>query len=224
MLKYALKSLMAPILFRYPPPSDMKPERLLLYLQAIIDTAAVPGPIVEVGSHLCGTSIIAFKMMKNLGIAKRYICVDTFSGFVPDQFEADISRGTPTKDRAMFADNSKALVQRILDMHDCGEIQLLQRDCTKVTPSEFPDGISLCLLDVDLSKAVHGGLRRIWPLIRPGGRIVVDDCPENSTWKALQGLKDFCSETGLPVSNPYGLGLLEKPKEMAVAFADKVYS
>jgi hypothetical protein len=153
---------------------------------------------------------MAYKMMRNIGIHKPYICVDTFSGFLPEHFESDVSRGTPRKDRQMFADNSRGLVERILRMHDCSGIQLLQRDCTKLSAAEFPDGISLCLLDVDLSKPVHGGLQRIWPLLRPGGRVVVDDCPESSTWKALDGLKAFCAEIGAPVRNPYGLGVLEK--------------
>ena len=211
-LKYAVKSLLAPLIFRYPP-SGIQPERLMMFLQAIVETADVPGPIVEVGSHLCGTSIIANKMMRNLGINKTYICVDTFSGFIPDQFHSDIQKGTPTGHRRLFADNSERLVRRILKMHDCSHIQLLERDCTKLTPADFPHGISLCLLDVDLSKVIHLGLQRIWPLVQPGGRVLVDDCPEHTSWKALEGLKAFCAEIGVPVRNPNGMGVLEKEPE-----------
>ena len=187
----------------------------MLYLQSIIETADVPGPIVEVGSHLCGTSIIANKMMRNLGIRKSYICVDTFRGFVPEQFHSDLEKGTPAHDRKLFADNSKRLVRRILKMHRCSEIGLLERDCTQITSADFPQGISLCLLDVDLSEVVHWGLQRLWPLIQPGGRVLVDDCPEESSWKALEGLRAFCAEIGVAVRNPYGMGILEKPARAA---------
>jgi O-methyltransferase len=208
-IKHATKLLLAPLIYRYPP-SGIQPERLMYYLKTITETAFIPGPIVEIGSHLCGTSIIAYKMMRNLEINKRYICVDTFRGFIPDHFNSDISSGTPAKYRVLFADNSKGLVRRILRMHDCAAIQLLERDCTKITPADFPDGISLCLLDVDLSEAVYRGLQHIWPLINPGGRILIDDCPPNTVWKALDGLTTFCDEIGAPLLNPYGMGVIEK--------------
>jgi O-methyltransferase len=208
-VKYAAKYALAPLIYRYPP-SGIQPERLMYYLKAIIETASTPGPIVEVGSHLCGTSVIAYKMMRNLGINKPYICVDTFRGFVPDHFNSDASHGTPEKLRFLFADSSKRLVRRLLRMHKSESIQLLERDCTRIVPADFPDGISLCLLDVDLSDAVYKGLRCIWPLINPGGRILVDDCPPNATWRALDGLTAFCDEIGAPLLNPYGMGVIEK--------------
>jgi hypothetical protein len=214
-LKYAVKSVLAPLLFKFPP-TGIQPERLMVYLNAIAETAAVPGPIVEVGSHLCGTSILAYRMMRNLGLDKRYICVDTFGGFVAEQFDRDVSQGTPPTDRFMFADNSQSLVRRILKMHGCSAIELRKQDCTTITRADFPDGISLCLLDVDLSAAVEEGLRRLWPLVQAGGRILVDDCPERSSWRALDGLRNFCSEIGAPVLNPYGMGVLEKPEKPAV--------
>ena len=217
-VKYAIKSLAARLMYRFPP-TGIQPERLMTYLQAIIDTASVPGPVVEVGSHLCGTSILAYKMMQNLSIDKIYICVDTFSGFVPDQFANDVSKGTPLKDRLMFADNSEDLVRKILKMHNCSEIQLLRQDCTMLSPSDFPNGISLCLLDVDLSEAVHRGLQKIWPLVNPGGRILIDDCPEHTSWKALHGVKAFCAEIGAPVCNPYGMGIIKKAPITAAAEA-----
>jgi hypothetical protein len=216
-LKYAAKSLLAPIIFKFPP-TDIQPQRLMFFLNAIVDTASIPGPIVEVGSHLCGTSIVAYRTMRNLGIDKPYICVDTFSGFVPEQFDADLSKGTPEKDRLMFAANSEHLVSRILKIHGCTDIQLLKRDCTKITGADFPNGISLCLLDVDLSEPIHKGLQRLWPLINPGGRILVDDCPENTSWKALHGFRAFCDEIGAPLVTKYGMGVIEK----AASVADRV--
>lgn len=208
-LKYAAKSVLAPLLYKFPP-TGIQPERLMMYLNTIIETAAVSGPIVEVGSHLCGTSIFAYRTMRNVGIGKPYICVDTFNGFIAEQFTPDISKGTPAADRFMFSDNSEYLVRRILRMHECTDIQLLQRDCTRITPADFPDGISLCLLDVDVSEAVHKGLKCIWPLINPGGKILVDDCPENTSWKALDGFRAFCREIGVPAQTPFGMGVIEK--------------
>jgi hypothetical protein len=208
-IKWLAKSALAPLIFRYPP-SGIQPQRLMYYLQAIVDTASVPGPIVEIGSHLCGTSVIAYKMMKNLGINKPYICVDTFSGFVPDQLATDVAAGTPKRDGFLFADNSIGLVRRVLKVHNATGIQLMQRDCTRLLPVDFPDGISLCLLDVDLSDPIYQGLHRVWPLINCGGKILVDDCEEDSSWKAIKGLKAFCADMGMPLRHPFGMGVLEK--------------
>jgi hypothetical protein len=188
----------------------MQPERLMLYFQTIIDTADVPGPVVEVGAHLCGTSILACRMMKNLRIDKPYICVDTFRGFVPDQFKADIPKGTPARNSSLFADNSEGLARRILRMHKSTSIRLVAKDCSDITPDDFPDGISTCLIDVDLSGPVYQALRRIWPLMNAGGRILVDDCSDTSSWRARDGLQIFCSESGIEAKRLYGMGMLQK--------------
>ena len=55
-----------------------------------------------------------------------------------DQFEADVKLGTPRKDKSMFAANSAKLVRRILDYHDCPEVQLVEGDFTAIDQGVDP--------------------------------------------------------------------------------------
>ena len=91
-VKRLAKTLLRPLLYRYPP-IGLQPERLQLWLRTLIETSAVEGDVVEIGCSLGGTAAFSWRMLRNLGIAKRYVCVDTFAGFVPAQFDDDVDRG-----------------------------------------------------------------------------------------------------------------------------------
>jgi hypothetical protein len=79
-LKLFAKSLLKPLIYRFPP-IMLKPERLMLWQQTLIETMDVEGDIIEVGCYLGGTAAVSAKMMKNLDSAKPYRVYDTFSGF-----------------------------------------------------------------------------------------------------------------------------------------------
>ena len=113
-LKKIARSALAPLLYRYPP-FTLAPERLYLFLHHLIETRDVPGAVVEIGCNLGGTAIVARKMLRRLDMNKRYICIDTFDGFVDSQFAADTAHGTPARDRTMFSGNSRVLVGKIMD-------------------------------------------------------------------------------------------------------------
>ena len=172
MLGAAVKSALLPLIYRYPP-SVLAPERLAVYLHTLLERAPVPGAVGEVGCNLAGTSVIAATLLRRIGAKKDYICFDTFSGFVSDQFEADVKLGTPRKDKSMFAANSAKLVRRILDYHDCPEVQLVEGDFTAIDQGELPSAFSVVLLDIDLSEPTYASLGRIWPRLSPGGVILV---------------------------------------------------
>lgn len=91
-LKYFLKSLLKPLIYRFPP-IMIQPERLMLWQQTLIETAEVDGDIVEVGCYLGGTAAVAARMMKTLGNKKHYRVYDTFSGFITEQWTADFTLG-----------------------------------------------------------------------------------------------------------------------------------
>lgn len=167
---------------------------------------------MEIGCNLAGTSIVAHNMMRRLGINKDYICIDTFGGFIPEQFEADRALGTPNVLSNMFSANGIGLVRKIINQHNCNDIKLVQKDCTKMNSADLGGKpISVCLLDVDLSEPVRLGLERIWPLVSPGGVVLVDDCPPSSDWKAKVGVEAFSKASGVSVSYLFGLAILEKP-------------
>jgi SAM-dependent methyltransferase len=211
-MKYRLKrmgrSALAPLLYRYPP-FALAPERLYVLLHYLIETRGVPGPIVEVGCNLGGTAIIAKRLLKGLGVNKPYVCIDTFDGFVDEQFSTDVALGTPPKDQTLFSGNSKELVAKILHQHGCGDVKLVQGDIITLPDDELPHACSLVLVDVDLTEPTYVALKRFLPRMAPDGVILVDDCGEASSWKARIGYTRACAEEGLQERYLHEMGILE---------------
>jgi O-methyltransferase len=205
-LKRLARTALVPMIYRYPP-FALAPERLYLFLHHLIETRDVPGPIVEIGCNLGGTAIIARRMIEGLAINKPYVCIDTFDGFVDEQFAADEALGTPASDLDRFSANSKELVAKILRRHRCDDIELRQGDITTLPDDALPNGCSAVLVDVDLTEPTYVALKRLWPRMSRGGVMLVDDCPENSSWKARIGYSRFCSDVGLPESYRFGMGV-----------------
>ena len=209
-LKKIARSALAPLLYRYPP-FTLAPERLYLFLHHLIETRDVPGAVVEIGCNLGGTAIVARKMLRRLDMNKRYICIDTFDGFVDSQFAADTAHGTPARDRTMFSGNSRVLVGKIMDQHGCDNVTLIEGDVTTLPDDDLPDTCSVVLIDVDLTEPTLVSLERFWPRLAKGGVILVDDCAEHSSWKARIAYERFCGTNGLPPVYRFGMGVLVKP-------------
>lgn len=208
-LKRLARSALAPLLYRYPP-FALAPERLYLFLHHLVETKDVPGPIVEIGCNLGGTAVIAKQMLNRLGVEKPYVCIDTFDGFVDEQFATDVALGTPSSDQNLFSGNSRELVAKIMQRHRCGDVALVQGDVTTIPDALLPHPCSAVLLDVDLTEPTYVALKRFWPRMSPGGVILVDDCQESSSWKARVGYSRFCEEAGLEQNYRYGMGLLTR--------------
>jgi O-methyltransferase len=208
-LKRMARNALVPLLYRYPP-FALAPERLYLFLHQLVETRDVPGPVVEIGCNLGGTAVIAKQMLDRIGVKKPYICIDTFDGFVDEQFARDVELGTPSRDLTMFSGSSRDLVAKIMRRHRCGDVELLQGDVTTIPDRLLPETCSAVLLDVDLTEPTYIALGRFWPRLSKGGVILVDDCQEKSSWKARMGYARFCAEEGIPERYQYGMGLLTR--------------
>jgi predicted O-methyltransferase YrrM len=77
---------------------------------------------------------------------------------------------------------------------------------------DFQRPISFCLLDVDLYQPTISALRKVWPMLSPGGIIVVDDCkPANQFDGAMQAYTEFTESARLPARYMLDkLGILKK--------------
>lgn len=207
--KLVAKTKLVSMLYRYPP-TGLQPDRLATYISGLLERRRLNLPVAEVGCHLGGTSILAYRALRRNRWTSTYTCFDTFGGFVADQFETDVSLGTPLPMGSMFSQNSVELVRKITQYHDCGDIRLVRGDITRVPDSQLEPLYSAVLLDIDLSEPTYVALGRFWPRLAPGGVIYVDDCPAEGDWKARVGYKRFCEEHGLPERYEYGLGVLVK--------------
>jgi len=208
-LTYLRRRALARWLYRRPL-SQLSPERLYLWSQALIETADVPGAVVEIGCASGGTSAHCDQLLRNIGARKRYVAIDTFNGFVPDQFDHDAERGTPEAVRHGFAASSRPLVQQILRQLGAPDVELIHGDIVSLAPDALPPRISAVLVDVDLSQPVYAALRKVWPLMAPGGTVLVDDCDLRTGFRAREGFERFCAEHGLAERYAYGMGVLRR--------------
>lgn len=203
--KLAIKNAVRPLIYRFPP-IMIRPERLLLWKQAVIDTRETEGEIIEVGCYLGGTSAVTAVMMRNVGIDKKYTVYDTFSGFIDNHVKADDADSL--KDH--FSVNSPELTRWVLDRHGGHNVAIIKGDITALPDTDLPEKISACLLDVDLSEPIHLGLRRIYRRLSSGGIVLVDDCEEECWYKARHGYENFMKEIDQPPVYKYGMGILAK--------------
>jgi hypothetical protein len=210
-IKLGAKYLLAPILYKYPPLS-LHPESLAMYLATLLEKTSVPGDVAEVGCNLGGTAVIASKVVLACSPEKKYFCFDTFEGFVPEQFDADVRHGTPESARRDFALNSISLVRRIMKMHDCSNVTLIKGDAAKINEDLLRKQYSVVLVDVDLSEPTFDIMLNFYSRLSKGGIMLVDDCNDypGQRWKALLGYKRFCQKFGLQENYRHGLGMIER--------------
>lgn len=199
----------------YPrPTSGLQPEKLYAYLNALWERRRLDGVVLEVGCHYGGTAALALQMLQNTECLRRYICIDTFSGFVAEQFDWDAFRGTPLRLRDYFATNSLHLTRRLLRRYGCDAIELIQGDVVSVPDEVLPDSVVVCLLDVDLEIPTYEGLKRIYPRLVHGGIILVDDCPDadhhDGNWRARYGYLRFIEEQRLPEEYFMDMGVVTR--------------
>lgn len=207
--KLAAMRLLSPILYRRLP-IELEPERLHEWLGVLKATRDVPGSVLEVGCHLGGTAAVSARMMARLEDHRPYVCIDTFSGFVSQQFDADIALGNTSGGRNLYAANAPSLVRSILDRHGAAHVQIVTGDIVAVSDDVLPPQVSAALIDVDLAEPVRVALDRLYPRMSPGAVILVDDCPENYRWKARCGYEAFMEDRGLQPEYLYNMGVLKR--------------
>lgn len=207
-----VRRLAAPVVYRRPV-SGLQPVRLYQYLDALYHRRDLEGSVVEIGCHLCGTSAIASKFLAQIDAPKEYLCIDTFGGFVEEHAASDGRLGMRAENRRMFAGNSIELASSLLRRYGAAErVRLRQADISTIDPASLPATISVCLVDVDLEQPVHDALDAVFPRMVPGGVILVDDCPETSSWVgARRGYATWARGRGRPEVYRFGFGVVEVP-------------
>ncbi|MEZ5117813.1 MAG: class I SAM-dependent methyltransferase [Candidatus Nanopelagicales bacterium] len=206
--RYSAKRALAPLIFRYPP-IGLRPERLYLWADTLLKARLVPGAVVEIGCAAGGTAAWSSRFLEAAGIDRRYVCIDTFGGFVESQFDTDQGLGTPASQRTQFSANSMGLVRQVLKQHGAERVELVRGDITAVDPGQLPQQIAAVLLDVDLSEPIEKGLELVWPLLADGGVVLVDDC-DDSDWQASVGYTRFMESQGMDPEFRFGMGIARK--------------
>ncbi|MGH9177320.1 MAG: class I SAM-dependent methyltransferase [Acidimicrobiales bacterium] len=187
------------------------PAQLSVLCQTVTDTKDVPGALVEVGCAFGHTTVFLNRHLDDLGTAKPYHVVDTFSGFEAGDVEFERrQRGHGADDFGAFRVNSRRWFDTTMEVNGirrvtAHEADAAEFDCAALGP------VSWALVDVDLYRPVLASLRGLWAQLAPGGVIVVDDCTGGMFDGAFEAYTTFAGSIGLPSKVVAGkLGLLEK--------------
>jgi SAM-dependent methyltransferase len=176
---------------------NFTPEQLSFFVSCINDTRGVDGDIFEIGCFAGQTTCFLNRHLQESGIAKDYYCIDTFKGFTSEDVALEVAeRGKKWSDFTGFRVNRLKWFRYTLKQNGCHRVFCIQTDVQKY---KFDRAVSFCLLDVDLYRPTLYALKNIWPLLSPGGIIVVDDCkPSNPSDGALQAYTEFTQSQTVP--------------------------
>lgn len=186
------------------------PRQLCFLAKCLDETADVEGAIVEIGCAYGTTTTFLYEYMVDSGIERDYYCIDTFSGFTPDNIAVERDRrGKNHSYEGEFTDNDVSWFTESLARRHITDVRVMKADICTLDEERLPDKIAFCLLDVDLYQPVQVGLEKVYARLSPGGMIVVDDCwtaakhmwvdgVANAYDGAMQAYKEFVAAKGLP--------------------------
>jgi O-methyltransferase len=166
------------------------------------EAAVIPGDFCEIGCYRGYTTVWLNKHLDAVAPDKLYWAIDTFGGFVPsDVVHEQEARGKKsTEDRSAlekFTINSRRWFDCTMRLNG---VTRVNSRAAAVQNFEFPPETRLCfvLLDVDLYLPTRAALEKLWPLLNPGGIVVVDDCHEVHVYDgSRQAMEEFCAEQGI---------------------------
>lgn len=148
--------------------------------------AGIPGDFVECGVWRGGSAMIIALALLERGVTNRRIMLfDTFEGMTdPVEDDRDL-HGVPADRQLEEADDDSLMKARCdldtvrANMLSTGyvreNIAYIKGDVTKTLPTDRIRKIALLRLDTDFYESTRAELDHLYPLVSPGGVIVVDD-------------------------------------------------
>jgi O-methyltransferase len=157
---------------------------------------SVPGHILEIGCHKCGT----------LGHLSGIFPDRELIGF--DRFEAGFSELAPEDDNGVFFVGmlGSSLDDSAAYLAACGitNVRLVRGDVRDTLKAEPPYAIAMAVIDLDLYAPTLAALRWAWDRLSPGGSLLVDDI-------GFPGVDRAMAECGIPWKPDGFWGTLTKP-------------
>lgn len=180
----------APILDRCQPFTMTSPERLYALFKAIeyICSAKLDGDIVECGVWKGGSMMCAALSLLRAGdTGRRLHLYDTFEGMVaPDANDVDIegrsaetqlSTESRSEESGIWAYSPLEAVRRNMATTGYPEdrIHYIRGAVEDTIPAETPGQIAVLRLDTDWYSSTRHELEHLFPLLIPGGVLIIDD-------------------------------------------------
>ena len=191
---------------------DMSIAQLNVIIQSLKEING-DGDVLEIGVGGGATSVVINQFIKHAQLRRKYIAIDTFSGFTDEDVAFENNNRGKTDNYQYYMSNSKEWFEKTLIAHGIHDAVVIESDCKKVNYDKIGP-IAFCLFDVDLYLPTKQVLPVIYNHLIPGGVIIVDDCdPLHPIYDgAGQAYQEFCTEIGLtPDISEQKLGIIKKP-------------
>ncbi len=200
------------IIERVSPFTMLSPDRIYAFIQATqhITHAGIPGAIVECGVWKGGAVMSSLLAMRNLNRSDRdYYLYDTFEG-MPKPSEADKKFDGDSLDQAFAArqcgeDASDWCRGEFGEVHenvlgtgyDPSRIQFIKGKVEDTIPGTLPEQIAILRLDTDWYESTRHELEHLYPLLAPGGVLIIDDYGH---WQgARQAVDEYFAAHSIPM-------------------------
>jgi O-methyltransferase len=172
-----------------------RPMQLAFLVQCLDDTRHLNGNVTEIGCAYGDTTLYLNAHLDDLATPTtvKYICVDTFGGFLEEDVATERDRGHGGAAFEDFRVNHKEFFDATMEFNRVTRVSAFESDAKKF-PFEEHGPYRFVLLDVDLYDPCLVTLRKVRPLMQEGGIIVVDDCAGGKFDGALAAYNEFCAE------------------------------
>ena len=174
---------------RVAPYTATSPERIAALVRAVehVVAAGLPGALVECGVWRGGSAMAMALTLRRLGVEDRdLVLFDTFSGMTTPT-DADVEtdgvvragrRRRPTHDEIQ-AWSSVGIDEVRANLHSTGyppeRVRLMAGPVEETLPAAAPEELALLRLDTDWYASTAHELRHLYPRLRRGGILIVDD-------------------------------------------------
>ncbi len=186
-------------------------ERMFALYKAVeyAARARIPGDIVECGVWRGGSMMLAALTLLSVGDAERRIHLyDTFEGMSPPG-EPDRDLWGRSAGEVLHAEGMAEFGQWCRSHEDdvrtnlaatgfpADRLVFVRGRVEDTIPARRPDRITVLRLDTDWFESTYHELRHLYPLVSPGGVLIVDDYGH---WRGSRRATDqYLQETGAPL-------------------------
>ena len=165
-------------------------SRMWALIQSIedINQNKVLGDFVECGVWKGGNLILLSAIQEQLGMNRTIYGFDTFTGMVePQDLDLDFLGQSASEmmsntqkidgDHSIHCFASLDLVKKNLSENKSKNVKLIQGDVaeTLLESKNLPEKIAILRLDTDWYESTRIELERLYPLLEPGGVLIIDD-------------------------------------------------
>jgi predicted O-methyltransferase YrrM len=167
--------------------------------EAISATTGTEGRVVELGVARGMTTVFLNTHLDALQDRRRYLAIDTFSGFTADDVDFEVAhRGKRRRDLFGFTYNDESIFRRNMARLGFDRVDVLKLDANDLRKHHLGD-VSVALLDVDLYRPTLHALQVTYDALEDGGYIFVHDVAPGSVYDgAGQAYAEFTARMGLP--------------------------